>query len=108
MISVNGTTITMTRGDTVRIQIGIKDGNNDYTPQEGDVIQFTAKRYLNATSAAISKTIPNNTLILAFEPSDTNKLPYGSYLYDIQLTYANGDVDTFISGSLVLLGEVTT
>lgn len=107
MISVSGTTITMTKGDTLRLTVGIKQANGQtYTPAQGDVVRFAAKRRYYDTQTAIKKTIPNDTLLLHLAPADTSKLAVGDYVYDIELTFANGDVDTFISGKLVLLDEV--
>ena len=42
--SVDGTKITMTRGDTVRIQVAIDIDGEEYTPAEGDVVRFAAKK----------------------------------------------------------------
>ena len=45
MISVNGKTVTMTRGDTCVLSIGIMDTNGTpYVPVEGDTVKFTLKR----------------------------------------------------------------
>ena len=107
MISISGTTITMTRGDTLRLVVGIKNANGQtYTPAEGDVVRFALKHHYYDAQAAIKKTIPNDTLLLHLAPADTETLPAGEYVYDIELTYANGDIDTFISDKLVLVDEV--
>jgi len=107
MISISGTTITMTKGDTLRLVVGIKNANGQtYTPAEGDVVRFAMKRHYYDSQAAIKKTLPNETLLLHLAPADTETLAVGDYVYDIELTYANDDVDTFISGKLVLVDEV--
>ena len=36
-------------------------------------------------------------LNLRIVPNDTKNLPFGSYLYDLELTFADGYVDTFIN-----------
>jgi hypothetical protein len=38
-------------------------------------------------------------MLLVIYPEDTKELEFGSYVYDIQLTKANGDIDTFITAS---------
>lgn len=108
--TVKKTSITLTRGDTFKAQISItdKDGN-PYVPQEGDTVRFAMKKsYLDPdTEVLIRKNIPMDTLILTLEPEDTKELPFGSYVYDIQLTTAAGEVDTFITkASLTLTEEV--
>jgi hypothetical protein len=38
-------------------------------------------------------------MILHLEPDDTKGLGFGEYVYDVELTFANGDVDTFINNA---------
>lgn len=105
--SVNGTSIAMTRGDTVKINVGIRKNGEDYTPETNDVITFSLKHaamnadksdFLDA-SPVLTKIIPNDTLILTLDPADTADLGFGKYAYDIQIEFENGDVDTFITNS---------
>ena len=114
--SINGTTIKLTRGDTFYAQIGMKTAaGQDYTPEQGDKIRFALKSkrmkpgntdYIER-APLILKTIPNDTCVLHLEPNDTKSLPFGEYDYDIELTYANGNVDTFIhDATLELTKEV--
>lgn len=109
MQNVVGTTIYLTRGDTFRARIGMKQRGSDeeYEPDTGDVIRFVVKRNYSDAEPVIEKTLDNSTQILTLAPTDTKTLDCGSYLYDCELTKANGDVDTFIAGaSLVLTREV--
>lgn len=109
MQNVVGTTIYLTRGDTFRTRVGMKQRGSDeeYEPVTGDVIRFKVKRNYSDAQPIISKVISNDTQILTLAPSDTKPLDFGNYVYDIELTKANGDVDTFIAGaSLVITKEV--
>lgn len=114
MVSVKGTTISMTRGDTLRVQIGIFRDGVPYTPDPEDAIRFAAKHSrfnmekssYEDESPLILRTIPNDTLVLELQPEDTHMLGFGNYDYDIQITMTDGCVDTFISGKLVLNPEV--
>ena len=46
-------------------------------------------------------------MTLTLQPSDTKNLPFGNYVYDIELTTADGFVDTFIGpATFTLTGEV--
>lgn len=117
--SVKGTTIYLTRGDSLILQVVILRGEPGkeeiYTPEEGDKVRFALKRgimnpektkYLDA-KPLITKNIPISTLILRLEPEDTKWLDFGTYAYDIEITFANGIVDTFINDAkLVLTPEV--
>ena len=110
MYTVKKTSITLTRGDTFKAQISItdKDGN-PYEPQEGDSVRFAMKKNYNDpdSKVLIVKNIPMDTLILTLDPEDTKELPFGTYVYDIQLTTAAGEIDTFITkASLTLTEEV--
>ena len=65
------------------------------------------KNFKDREPVLIMKEIPIDTMILHIEPSDTKQLVYKkTYVYDIQITFVNGDVRTFISGDFELLPEV--
>ena len=108
MISVKNNRITMTRGDTCRIKITLNDDNGDeYTPQEGDVIRFAAKKEYTDLEPAIFVEVPTDTMVLEIKPNDTKHLPFGNYVYDLQITFADGTVNTFVyKGQLKLDEEV--
>ena len=80
--------------------------NETYTPVQGDSVRFAMKQSYNSTKVLIDKSIPINTLLLKLDPNDTKHLNFGKYVYDIEITFANGDVDTFISGEFELTPEV--
>ena len=109
MIKISGKTIRMTKGDTLEVPVNImtKEGLV-YIPAAGDVIRFAMKKTYEDVEPLILKTIPNDTLILRLESSDTKNLEVSKipYVYDIELTTVTGTVDTFLSGSLYLTEEV--
>lgn len=99
--SVSGTMITLTRGDTFSALITITDLNdNQYIPMNGDRIRFAMKNDYNDETPLLIKEIPIDTMILTLNPEDTKHLPFGKYVYDIELTKATGEVDTFITNKL--------
>ena len=104
--SITGTTITLTRGDTFEALVSAtkKDGT-PYIPVEGDVIRFAMKETYDDARPLLVTEIPINTMMLMLEPSDTAELNFGKYVYDIQLTKANGKVDTFITKATLKLSE---
>lgn len=111
MVVINGTTITMVRGDTARISVGIQDAEGEpYVPAEGDRIRFAAKKKYTDAEPVINKEVDTTAMLLVLDPEDTKDLQMGSmkgrYVYDIELTQADGTVDTFIRGDLVLLEEI--
>lgn len=98
--------ITLIRGDTLKMQVSILIDKQPYTPVAGDVVRFAMKQSMSSSKVLIHKEIPIDTLILHLQPSDTKRLAFGDYVYDIEITFANGDVDTFITGKMTLKPEV--
>lgn len=110
MFSIDGQKIKLTRGDTLILKVGIyietEEGEKqEYTPVTGDSVRFALKRNkMNANKTAyadpeplIKKDIPIDTMILRLDTEDTTPLPFGDYVYDIQITFVDGTVDTFIA-----------
>lgn len=100
--------ITLTKGDSLRAEINpLKYKNGDpYVPSPGDTIRFAMKKYFSDKTPLIRKPIDVNDLFLELEPEDTESIRPGMYVYDIELTYADGAVDTFISANFRLTNEV--
>lgn len=101
MLKVKGTTVTHTRGDTANLLVTmmqeLPDGSKEpYTPEEGDVVRFALSDHYDDENPLILKEIPIDSLILHLDPEDTEHLEFGDYVYDIELTTVDGDVDTFI------------
>lgn len=104
---ISGKTISLTRGDTFKATVTIfnPDGT-EYTPLEGDSIRFAMKQNYNSDDVKIEKNIPTDTLLLEIDPEDTKDLRQpADYVYDIQLTHINGDIDTFIANGIFRITE---
>ena len=113
-VEITDNTIKMTRGDTLRCRVTpyilIRDehgeviGKEPYTPVDGDSIRFavkhtamkSGKRYKD-DEPLILKTIPISTLLLQLDPADTKELDFDTYVYDVEITYVDGTVYTFIT-----------
>lgn len=103
---IKNNAIVLTRGDTLKVKVSIKTAKGDeYKPAQNDVIRFAMKKHYNDRKTLILKEIPNDTLILMLEPSDTKDLEFGKYVYDVQLTNGDGEVDTFITKAQFILTE---
>lgn len=104
--SIAGSTITLTRGDTFRATVNITDSKgHPYLPSMNDQIRFAMKKTYQDPEPLLIKDIPSDTLLLSLDPEDTKLLPFGNYVYDIQLTDEFGNVDTFITTSRLVLTE---
>ena len=99
MVTINGTSISVTRGDTLDITIEIlyPDGT-PYTVLAGDVIRFALKQRYTDAEPLICKEIPHNGMNLRLEAEETKVLKAGGapYVYDVQITMEGGTVCTFI------------
>ena len=111
--SISGTTIKMTRGDTLIVQVSIQKNGETYAPQEGAKVRFALKRNKLKSDRSgyadeeplILKDIPTDTLVLTLDPVDTKPLPFDTYVYDIEIEFADGAVDTFIDKATFKLTE---
>ena len=102
--------IEMVRGDSADfdIYLPIKDEEGqiigEYTLEEGDVLLFTVKKNTKTDEVIFQKSGQHVEIL----PEDTETLPYGKYVYDVELTYASGFRDTVIRPKeLKLTDEVT-
>lgn len=115
----NAQNITLTRGDTLTLTVALKEvvppvppatepTIQDYVPQAGDVIRFAVSKGFKGQDEyelILSKVIPNDTLSFTCSSAET-ELDYGNYNYDVEITHADGCVDTFISAKITIIGEV--
>ena len=99
---VTGTTISITRGDTGYFKFTPYVVNDDgtkteYEIQEGDTIRFAMKKKLSDSfEILLTKAVDPTTFRMKLDPEDTKNLDFGQYVYDVQLTTASGEVDTYI------------
>lgn len=117
MVVIDGTSITMTRGDTLCVSVEMvkvdpeTKEEQEYVPSEGEYIRFALKTPKMVGSRTeykdpeplILKEIPIETCQLVLQPSDTKPLGFGNYVYDIEITMEDGTVDTFISEATFIL-----
>ena len=103
-------TFEIVRGDSADFDIYLPILNDEgeiigeYTLQEGDVLLFTVKKNTKTDDILIQKSGQH----ISLQPNDTKNLSYGKYVYDAELTYASGFVDTVILPSpFIIIDEVT-
>lgn len=96
MYKIDGTTITMTRGDTVRLRFPLDLDDEEYELQQGDAVRFAINTSGHEDEPILEKALDGYDLVL--DPADTKDLEFGTYLYDVQITFAeSGDVVTYIA-----------
>ncbi|MDF2841757.1 MAG: ArtI [Herbinix sp.] len=111
-MKIVGTNMHMSRGDSESIAVMFRDSDGNHIPLvTGDTIYFTVKKSILDTEKKLQKIITtfiDGKAIVQIDPIDTKNLPYGKYVYDVQLTKSSGNVTTLITPSdFVICGEVT-
>ena len=105
-VNIDGTTITMTRGDTLNLKFNLSKNGESYVPSNGDSIRFAMKKNIKDEECIILKDIPIFSTTLRLDPEDTKSLPQPSkYVYDVQITFADGTVNTFIDKATFKITE---
>ncbi len=101
MIRINPRTLDaeMVRGNTGTFSIAPKI-NGEYVLQEGDHIWFTLRK-IKDNRILIQKditTFNDGVAEIVINPSDTENLEIGNYIYDLVMVRGDGSVDSLIPG----------
>lgn len=106
-VEVRGHNIYHRRGDTGCLDVRLFMGDESYELSDGDSGVFTVKKKKDSDEVVYQKAMTNDGgFILA--PADTQGLKPGNYHYDVQITLADGTVNTIAIGKYKLLGDITT
>ena len=95
--------IYITRGDTASLDIDLFMDDEPYNMVTGDKIKFAIKRNVNFNTTVFSREVDEPSV--PFYSADTNSASLGEYDYSITMLYNDGNVDTFLTGKFVILGE---
>jgi len=111
-MKVNGTDLSMIRGDTETIKVSCKNAQGVNVPfEDGDTLYFTVKSPVDREEKKIQKVITeflDGIAYINISPADTKSMGFASYYYDIQLTREDGTVKTIIPPSkFTIKREVT-
>lgn len=94
MVNVINGVVYITRGDDADFDVALKfkDGT-EYTMQDGDVLTFTVRQTAEQTAAEIF-SVTSETPHIRIPHIITDEIEAGYYSCDLQLTCADGDVQT--------------
>ena len=95
MLEITNGNIKLTRGDTAYLTVSVNIGDEPYTVKTDDVLTMTVKADYN-DEPLIEKKL-RGTTTFHIEPKDTKGLEFGTYVYDVEITPANGDNFTIIA-----------
>ena len=105
-IKENGA-IYLTRGDSAYLEVNIKHKGKDYVAQDGDILTFSVKKYVDDEDYIIHKTFKAENAIV-INPEDTKLCAFGKYIYDVQMTTPRGEVFTVVEPTLFYIKEEVT
>ena len=106
-----GTTIEMFRGDSETLTVTARDKVTKVAIPlvTGDTVKFTVRRKENdvITFQKVVTTFTDGNALVTILPADTVGKEPGRYVYDVEITFAGGDVKTPAKGTYNLKGDVT-
>jgi len=109
---IDGTDVSMVRGDSETIRVQMKDSAGTVIPfVVGDTIKLTVKEHSRMVEFAFQKvvtTFQDDYGVFYIDPSDTDELDFKTYYYDIELKTASGLVKTLIRSSHFEIAEEIT
>lgn len=109
---LSGKDIYMIRGDSETILVSCTDSDGSPVPfAVGDTVRFTVKRQASDTTKVLQKVVTEfdeGVATISLAPADTKNASFGKYVYDVQLTSAEGRVTTIIPPSRFVLEEEVT
>jgi hypothetical protein len=111
-MNVNGTNLEMIRGDTEVLTVSCVNSEGEPINFEtGDKVYFTVKESVTSTLIIFQKIITEfveGKAIITILPEDTKNLKFKPYVYDVQLTQADGTVTTIVPPSSFVVGSEVT
>lgn len=111
-MKVNGKKLKMVRGDSEAITVKLTNAAGELMPLvPGDTVYFTVKdsAYTEVKLLQVVVTeFEEGVALITIRPEDTKQLPFREYVYDVQVTFADGSVKTIIPPSrFTINAEVT-
>lgn len=104
MFKVKNGIIYHTRGDTASLSIHLTDAEGQEIT--GYTAKLSVKKRFNDESYLFQVDIENGSANISHE--QTQSLPYGDYVYDIEVHTTDGEVSTIGPNEYHLLPDVTT
>ena len=100
-------TIKLTRGDTARIAITINNLlSQEYSIGKEDSLTLTIKKKVKDVEPLLQKIVKGTTLF-HIKPEDTNDFSFGKYVYDVQFTNSDHEINTIITSFFEIGAEIT-
>ena len=105
-MDLNGTNLTMTRGDTEELIVSCSDPFRD-----GDEVAMTVRESADSPvefQKIVREFSEEGKAVIVIDHEDTEGMNFGTFLYDIQITREDGEVKTPVKPSKFTLTEEIT
>jgi len=99
------------KGDYVRLLITVRDSANALVDLTGATPKAALKTDYNDRDPKFftcSLTANTGEVLMFMGSSTTSTLLPGSYIYDFQITFSDGNTRTYLTGDVTVYNEVTT
>jgi len=111
-VKIEGTDITMIRGDSKDLYVRCFDGAAHIPFTKGDKVYFTVKESPVKEEKVLQKVVTDFTdgaAHVEILPKDTKHMKFRrKYVYDVQVTFAGGRVSTIVPPSVFMVTEEVT
>lgn len=108
MFQISKNNIKLIRGDTGEVELNLTLDDEEKTVVEPEAYEavFTLKKNVDDIAFIMQKPFVDGKITFSHE--DTNLLPYGVYIYDVQVkVLEDGSIHTIGQHSFVILADVT-
>jgi hypothetical protein len=96
----------MVRGDTGTVELALTDENGNAIEPEAYTAIFSLKKNIDDVAYIMQKQFVNGKV--EFTHADTNNLPYGQYVYDVQVEILqDSSIHTIGANTFSILPDVT-
>ncbi len=103
MFNIKNRNIYHVRGDTGRFLISLKDESGEKV--EGYEAYFSVKKTLKDEEYLFQVEVIDGVVVIT--PEMTKDLPFGDFVYDIEVHLKNGEVQTIGPAAYHLMADVT-
>ena len=106
MFQISKNNIKMVRGDTGRIELELTLDDGTAIEPEAYTAVFSLKKNVDDIATIMQKQFVDGAI--DFAHNDTNNLPYGAYVYDVQIELLeDNSIHTLGYYTFVVLADVT-
>lgn len=108
MLTFEDGVISLTRGDTAYLSLNLTNNGEPYEFKDGDTVTLTVKKNYDEEENYLFQKVVAGGDTIVIEPQDTKPYDYGSYIYDVQVNTAIGEVFTVVGPNRFKLTKEAT